>query len=133
MYQKIALNMTKVSKNQLNKQTDQRFDPGHLVAGYNFQIHRRRKKRENHQKQMNKGLAEGKFYFSCIGTQCSTSHSFRQMFGKRGRNGKKRTAGCMQDKNVKLPFMYQTTVPDITKFDKLRFYSKKCVISFEKT
>ena len=31
----------------------------------------------------------------------------------------------MQDKNVKLPFMYQPPVPDITKFDKLRFYSKK--------
>ena len=31
----------------------------------------------------------------------------------------------MQDKNVKLPFMYQPPVPDITKFDKLRFFSKK--------
>ena len=38
----------------------------------------------------------------------------------------------MQDKNVKLPFMYQPPVPDITKFDKLRFYSKKFLISFEK-
>ena len=38
----------------------------------------------------------------------------------------------MQDKNVKLPFMYQPTVPDITKFDKHRFYSKKFPISFEK-
>ena len=38
----------------------------------------------------------------------------------------------MQDKNVKLPFMYQPPVPDMTKFDKLRFYSKKFLISFEK-
>ena len=43
-----------------------------------------------------------------------------------------RTAGCMQDKNVKLPFMYQPPVPDITKFDKFRFYSKKFLISFGK-
>ena len=31
----------------------------------------------------------------------------------------------MQDKKVKLPFMYQPPVPDITKFDKLRFFQKK--------
>ena len=38
----------------------------------------------------------------------------------------------MQDKNVKLPFMYQPPVPNITKFDKLRFHSEKIIISFEK-
>ena len=38
----------------------------------------------------------------------------------------------MQDKNVKLPFMYQPPVPNITKFDKLRFQSEKIIISFEK-
>ena len=51
---------------------------------------------------------------------------------KKRKKGKKRTAGCMQDKNVKLPFMYQPPVPDITKFDKFRFYSKKFLISFGK-
>ena len=35
------------------------------------------------------------------------------------------TADCMQEKNVKIPFMYQPAVPNITKFDKLRFHSKK--------
>ena len=38
----------------------------------------------------------------------------------------------MQDKNVELPFMYQPPVPDITKFDKLTFFSQKFLISFEK-
>ena len=55
------------------------------------------------------------------------------MFGKRGRNGTKRTAGYMQDKNVKLPFMYQPAVPDITKFDKLRFFSRNFSLLSKKT
>ena len=44
-----------------------------------------------------------------------------------------RTAGCMQDKNVKLPFMHQPPVPDITKFDKLRFYEKNFSLFSKKT
>ena len=43
-----------------------------------------------------------------------------------------RTADCMQDKNVKPPFMYQPAVPNITKFDKLRFHSKKIIMNLEK-
>ena len=35
-----------------------------------------------------------------------------------------RTAGCMQDKNVKLPFMHQPPVPNITKFANLGFIQK---------
>ena len=35
-----------------------------------------------------------------------------------------RTADCMQDKNVKLPFMYQPPVPNITKFANLGFIQK---------
>ena len=35
-----------------------------------------------------------------------------------------RTADCMQDKNVKLPFMYQSSVPNITKFANLGFIQK---------
>ena len=38
----------------------------------------------------------------------------------------------MQDKNVKLPFMHQPPVPNITKFDDLRIHSKKFIISLEK-
>ena len=44
-----------------------------------------------------------------------------------------RTADCMQDKNVKLPFMYQPPVPNITKFDDLRIHSKKISLVWKKT
>ena len=44
-----------------------------------------------------------------------------------------RTADCMQDKNVKLPFMYQPPVPNITKFDDLRIHSKKLSLVWKKT
>ena len=52
---------------------------------------------------------------------------------KRKKLEKNGTAGCMQDKNVKLPFMYQPPVPDITKFDKLRFFSKNFSLLSKKT
>ena len=38
----------------------------------------------------------------------------------------------MQDKNAKLPFMYQPTVPNITKFDELRIHSKEFIIKLER-
>ena len=44
-----------------------------------------------------------------------------------------RTADCMQDKIVKLPFMYQPPVPNITKFDDLRIHSKKLSLVWKKT
>ena len=43
---------------------------------------------------------------------------------KKRNKRKKTTAGCMQDKNVKLPFMYQSSVPNITKFANLGFIQK---------
>ena len=51
---------------------------------------------------------------------------------KKRNKRKKTTAGCMQDKNVKLPFMYQPPVPNITKFANLGFIQKKFIISLEK-
>ena len=54
--------------------------------------------------------------------------------GRKKRNKRKKTtAGCMQDKNVKLPFMYQPPVPNITKFDDLRIHSKKLSLVWKKT
>ena len=38
----------------------------------------------------------------------------------------------MQDKNVKLPFLYQPPVPNITKFDELRIHSKEFIINLER-
>ena len=45
---------------------------------------------------------------------------------------KVRTADCMQDKNVKLPFMYQPPVPNITKFANLGFIQKNLMLVWEK-
>ena len=44
-----------------------------------------------------------------------------------------RTADCMQDKNVKLPFMYQPPVPNITKFANLGFIQKNLPLVWKKT
>ena len=38
----------------------------------------------------------------------------------------------MQDKNAKLPFMYQPPVPNIRKFDELRIHSKDFIINLER-
>ena len=43
-----------------------------------------------------------------------------------------RTADCMQDKNVKLPFMYQPPVPKITKFANLGFIQKNLPLVWKK-
>ena len=51
---------------------------------------------------------------------------------KKRKKGKKRTAGCMQDRNVKLPFMYEPPVPNIRKFDELRIHSKEFIINLER-